>query len=71
MDIVDHGIHFLSWSERKSFLRFFRFDTRTISSLATFDKPVGQGLAVSLDRKWMLYTHTEQSGELMLVDDFR
>src|SRR5262249_35831471 len=70
--ILDKGIYFHPLQGNTSSIRFLSFDTNTTSTIATFQKPLGEGLAASPDGKWLLYTQIDQSGsELMLVENFR
>ncbi len=70
--IVDKGIYFIPGQEATPSIQFLRFDTNKISTVAGFEKPLGFGLTVSPDGKWILYSQVEQSGsELMLVENFR
>jgi Tol biopolymer transport system component len=56
-------------------LKFLSFDTRRVTQIGTVDKdPLGwvPGLAVSPDRRWLLYAMIEQdSSSIMLVENFR
>lgn len=76
--LVDGGLYLVP--ERNgatsSSIQFLNFATNEIRPVANFEKPLRWGneggLAVSPDRKWILYTQTEQAGgELMLVENFR
>jgi hypothetical protein len=72
--IVDDGIYFMPKpSSVGSFsIQFFRFLTRDITPIATINKPWFYGLSVSPDKRWILYTQTDQeSSDLMLVENFR
>ncbi len=70
--IVDEGIYFIPGQEATPSIRFLSFDTNKISTVAGFEKPLGVGLTVSPDGKWILYTQFEHvSSELMLVENFR
>jgi hypothetical protein len=49
-----------------------KFATGAIELIASIEKPVSSGLAVSPDRRWILYSQVEQAGsDLMLVEHFR
>jgi Tol biopolymer transport system component len=72
--IMDSGVYFLTTlnARGRTSIQFLSFATNKISNIATFEKPLGVGLAVSPDGKWILYSQVEQSGsELMLVENFR
>ena len=72
--IVDSGVYFIPMRNApgRASIQFLSFATNNISNIATFERPLGDGLAVSPDGKWILYTQVEQSGsELMLVENFR
>jgi hypothetical protein len=67
--VANSGIYF---SPTIHSIEFFSFATGKISSVATSEKPMVAGLTISLDRRWILYTQTDQSAtELMLVENFR
>jgi Tol biopolymer transport system component len=73
--VVDSGLYFVP-SEQPASIRFLRFGTNQIKSVANFQKlmevsGVGGGLSVSPDGKWILFTQLDQAGsELMLVGNF-
>jgi Tol biopolymer transport system component len=72
--IVAKGIYFISRQGATLAIRFLRFDTNKISTVAGFEKRLflGPGLTVSPDGKWLLYSQYEQLGtELTLVENFR
>ena len=72
--VVDSGLYFVPRQNgaASSFIHFLSFETHKAGPVATFEKPVGEGLAVSPDGRTILYSQTEQAGsELMLVENFR
>src|SRR5206468_3207621 len=72
--IVDSGVYFIPMlnAPGPTSIQFLSFATNKISNIATLERPLGVGLAVSPDGKWILYSEVEQSGsELMLVENFR
>jgi Tol biopolymer transport system component len=72
--IVDSGVYFVPIPNApgRRAIQFLSFATNHVSNIATFEKPLTSGLAVSPNGKWILYGQREQSGsELMLVENFR
>jgi Tol biopolymer transport system component len=72
--IKDDGIYFISRPDpaRGYSIRFLELATGKMKTIAELGKQLCQELAVSPDRRWALYTQTEQSGsDLMLVENFR
>jgi Tol biopolymer transport system component len=84
--IVPSGVYFVPlrqaahtrvFSYPGSSIQFLDFGTGQIRTIANFDKAISlyggtDGLAVSPDGRWILYTQIEQAGsELMLVENFR
>ena len=72
--IVDDGIYFIPKpSSAVGFsIQFFSFSTLETTTVATIHKPLFYGLSVSPDKRWILYTQTDQQGsDLMLVENFR
>jgi serine/threonine protein kinase len=73
--VLESGLVFVP-SRNISSLQFLSFASGKIAPLANFDRPIAQGslggLGISPDRRWILYTRFEQTGnELMLVEGFR
>lgn len=71
--LVDGGVYFIPKRSAGSgsSIQFLSFATNHISTIATFENPLGTGLAVSPDGKWILYSQVEESGSaLMLVENF-
>jgi Tol biopolymer transport system component len=74
---AENGIYFArQHSSRGASIHYLSFSANQVRSIATLDKSVGlgsgNGLAVSPDGRWLLYTLLDQAGsELMLVENFR
>jgi Tol biopolymer transport system component len=74
MVVVDDGIYFVPTlgAAKSSSIYFFSFATGQIKPIAVFEKVAGYGIAVSPDRRSILYTQLDQQGsDLMLVEHFR
>jgi len=72
--VVGDGIYFIARRDPKSgdSIQFLNTATGKIQRIASIEKPVGFGLTVSPDRRWILYTQADQAGsDLMLVENFR
>jgi hypothetical protein len=73
-EVVLDGIYFITKPPPDSGypIQFLNTTTGNIPRIATSDKPVGGGLSVSPDRRWILYSQVDQGGsDLMLVENFR
>jgi dipeptidyl aminopeptidase/acylaminoacyl peptidase len=74
--IVDSGIYFVpATTAVGSSIHFLDLATNKIVPVASFEKALNLGeqggLAVSPDRKWLLYTRVDEGGsELMIVERF-
>jgi Tol biopolymer transport system component/DNA-binding winged helix-turn-helix (wHTH) protein len=65
------GIYFVP-AEAPSSLRYFDFATRQIRLIFEMDKDFSDGLSISPDGRWILYSqNTDISGDIMLVDHFQ
>jgi hypothetical protein len=52
-------------------LRYFDFATKKIREVFEIDKDFGDGLSVSPDGRWLLYSQIdEENSDIMLVDRF-
>jgi len=72
--VVEGRIYLVPKRDPKSSdsIQFLNTTTGKIRRIASFEKPVGGGLAVSPDRRWILYSQLDQGGsDLMLVENFR
>lgn len=72
--VVDDGIYFISKapSEADPAIRFLSFSTGKTTKIASIEKMVMYGFAVSPDSRAILYTQLDDlRGDLMLVEDFR
>jgi serine/threonine protein kinase/Tol biopolymer transport system component len=73
---AENGIYFARYhSSQGASIHYLGFSANQVRSIATLDKSVGlggaNGLAVSPDGRWLLYTLLDQAGsELMLVENF-
>jgi hypothetical protein len=68
--VVPGGIYFVPTSAPKS-IQYFDFASRQIRKVSELDKETGNGLSVSPDGRWILYTQGEATANIMLVDHFR
>ena len=67
------SIYYLRDEPRKEItIRRFQISTREDSRIATVTRPLYQGLSISPDGRYFIYSQVDQQGaDLMLVDDFR
>jgi Tol biopolymer transport system component len=69
--IVARGIYLVPADSPKS-LRYFDFATKKVREVFTLDKDFDDGLSVSPDGRYILYSQIdEQNSDIMLVDNFR
>lgn len=72
--MAEAGLYFVPMNDpgARSSIQFLSFATNKIKTIATIEKPLSQGLALSRDGRWLLYSQVDQAGsELMLVENFR
>jgi hypothetical protein len=72
--ITERGIYFIAreGDPGNRAIQFFDFAARTAVPVAMLHNTIDQGLAVSSDRKFLLYTQVDEAGsDLMLVENFR
>ena len=75
-DLNDRGIYFIDGSARPvAMIGFCDFATRNVRSLAPVHDDRGfelvDGLSVSPDSTWLLYTGSVRNSDIMLIDNFR
>jgi len=73
--VVNDGIYFINPDARDGVaIEFFNFATRKVKQVAALGKVdiYPHGIAVSPDRRQILYTQEDQrGGDIMLVENFR
>lgn len=74
--VTEQGIYFATAeTPARPVIEFFNFVTSEVTPVATMERQIGTGgwgLAVSPDRRWILYTQIDQSGsDIMLLENFR
>jgi len=72
--VVQRGIYFIPEQPAgaSSSIQFLDFAKGTVRTIMRIEKPLGLGLSVSPDERYILYTQNEQAGsDLMLVENFR
>jgi Tol biopolymer transport system component len=74
-EVVEDGIYYITAGPQRPSLQFFEFQSGTSRELASLPSAINgivSGLAVSPDRKTILYGQIDQQGsDLVLVDGFR
>jgi Tol biopolymer transport system component len=73
-EVVDDGIYFIPMpnDDGTASLQFLSFSSSTVRTITTLTGQISIGLAVSPDRRWVLYTREDVAGsDLMLVENFR
>lgn len=71
--LVDKGIYFvpIQAGASGSSVQFLDLQTNKITRIANFERPAGDGLALSPDGQWILYSQIDKSSaELRLVENF-
>jgi hypothetical protein len=72
---VDEGIYFINTKVKGEYaVEFYSFATRGVTRVAALENvnEFVDGLAVSSDRRRILYTQRERlAGDIMLVENFR
>jgi len=75
-DLTDRGIYFIDGNARPmATICFYDFATRRVRNLAPVHSDPGfaaaDGLSVSSDGKWLLYSGGIYSSDIMMIDNFR
>jgi len=75
-DLSDRGIYFIDDSAKPmATVCFYDFATRSVRSLAPVHSDPGfrinEGLSVSPDGKWLLYSGGIRTSDIMMIDNFR
>jgi Tol biopolymer transport system component len=72
--VVKDGIYFMPESavDRKFPIQFLSFSSATVKTVASMSAPPSEGLSVSPDGRFLLFTQQDEAGsDLMLVENFR
>ena len=75
-DLSDRGIYFIDDSAKPmATVCFYDFATRSVRSMAPVHSDPGfrinEGLSVSPDGKWLLYSGGIRTSDIMMIDNFR
>ena len=72
--VTPKGIYYIpARRDGQSFVEYLDLATRKVKPVFTIgSRPISQGLSVSPDERWILWTQTDVAGsDLMLVENFR
>ena len=74
--VTEKGIYFVTAEvAARPVIEFFSFAAGDVTRVAVLERPIPPrlwGLAVSPDRRWILYTQIDQSsGDIMMMENFR
>jgi hypothetical protein len=72
--VVNQGIYFIPepGSDGKYSIQFLSFATGKVKTIAPMTRPPVEGLSVSPDGRFLLFSQGDESGsDLMLVENFR
>jgi serine/threonine protein kinase len=72
--IADDGVYFMPAQRRSvaNSIQFLNLTTGATTEILRIDKPLDLGLAISPDRRYLLFTQIDYDGQdLMLVENFR
>ena len=68
---MSEGIYFIP-KEAPYSLRYYDLSTAKTRLILNIDKELENGLSISPDGRWVIYSQTDQfNGDIMLVDNFR
>jgi Tol biopolymer transport system component/DNA-binding winged helix-turn-helix (wHTH) protein len=72
--VAETGVYFVSPDTRNSPvpLLFFSFGTRRVSEIGRVAQAVGEGLSISPDEHWIIWTQVDRSeADLVMLENFR
>jgi Tol biopolymer transport system component len=74
--VVADGVYFIpsrnTDSKKVDSIQYLNFNDGEIKPIAVLEKPASGGLAVSPDRRFILYTQIDQEGmDLFLIENFQ
>jgi Tol biopolymer transport system component/DNA-binding winged helix-turn-helix (wHTH) protein len=67
--VAMNGIYFVPATDDSS-MHYFDFKTRQVRQVFKTEKAFENGVSVSADGRWILFTQIEENSDLMLVDHF-
>lgn len=71
--VTESGIYFLESAEDNlsGTIKFYSFETGEVNTIIDIGKPTTNGMSVSADGRWLIYTQEDTAGsDLMIVEGF-